>query len=278
MKQEEVNFQRIQAALEYIGTHFQDQPDLETIASQVHLSPFHFQRMFEKWAGVSPKKFLQYLTLKYARQKLKEGASVLDAAYASGLSGTGRIHDLFVTLSAVSPGEYKNGGENMVISYSFVSSPFGELILAETQRGICNLMFIDSHKRGVEDLRIEWPKAQLKEQAGKQAAAIAQFFSEKERAEKPIHLHLKGSSFQIQVWEALLKIPRGNLVAYGDIARHIGKPRASRAVGTAIGANPIAYLIPCHRVIKSVGAIGEYRWGKGRKMALVGWENSHVMN
>jgi AraC family transcriptional regulator of adaptative response/methylated-DNA-[protein]-cysteine methyltransferase len=229
--------------------------------------------LFKRWAGVSPKRFLQFLTAEHAKAALREGRSALDAALDSGLSGPGRLHDLFVAVEAVTPGEYKQAGGGLAIRYGFHPTPFGQCLLALTDRGICGLAFVDhpGPEAVLADLRRRWPGADLRrDQAGTVDTAARVF--ERDRRGPPLTLTLKGTNFQIKVWEALLRIPPGTLVAYGDVARHIAHPGAGRAVGSAVAQNAIAYLIPCHRVIRSSGAFGSYRWGSACKQALVGWE------
>ena len=268
------DYYRIADALTYIKVNMQQQPSLEEVAVAVHISPFHFQRMFTDWAGVSPKKFLHYLSVEYAKEVLKtSGTSVYDAAYETGLSGTGRLHDLFVKIEGMTPGEYKNGGKNLVIKYSYGESAFGNYLVASTEVGICNLFFYnESSKESLEELKQLWVNATLVEEETGYHQSIKQFFGHKTDDAAQIKLHLKGTPFQLKVWEALLKIPEGGLKSYSNIAEDIQNPTAQRAVGSAIGSNPVGYIIPCHRVIKSVGGIGEYRWGTERKMAIIGWE------
>lgn len=257
----------------FIRQHARQQPDLQTIANHVNLSPQHFQRVFLEWAGVSPKKFLQYLTLRHAKNVLAQRAAVLEAAHSTGLSGGGRLHDLFVRLEGVSPGVYRQQGAELQISYSFQSCRFGEYLVASTERGICFLHFYRNPEQVLQELRQAWPKAMLVNEHDKQHAQVAVFLDNALDAQQtPIRLHLAGTPFQLKVWEALLRIPQGHLCTYGNIAQQLGQPNASRAVGTAVGSNPIAFLIPCHRVIRQMGGIGEYRWGSERKMALIGWE------
>ncbi len=271
--QEALNYDRIAEAIHYITQNFREQPSLEKVAEQIHLSPFHFQRLFTDWAGVSPKKFLQYLSVDYAKGLLREKqASLFDAAHETGLSGTGRLHDLFVNLEGMTPGEFKNGGESLEISYSFKESLFGSLLIASTSKGICHLAFITEEAEAVEELKKNFPNARfhLREDTSQQNAM--KIFQPQQHNLAPIHVHLKGTEFQLKVWEALLKIPAGSLSSYGGIAQAIGHQKASRAVGSAIGDNPIAFIIPCHRVIQSTGVYGQYRWGSTRKSLLIGWE------
>lgn len=276
-KQEEINYIRIAEAIEYLRVHFKEQPRLEEIAAHLHLSPFHFQRLFTDWAGVSPKQFLQFISVGYAKQLLKEKqVTLFDAAEATGLSGTGRLHDLFVKMEGMTPGEYKNGGEQLSIAYSFEESPFGKFIVASTVKGICYIAFINNEQQAIEELKAHFPKATFQFKDDPLHNKILQIFSSDWKTKEPIKLHLKGTDFQLKVWEALLKIPVGGLTTYGSIAEQIQNPSASRAVGTAIGNNPVAFLIPCHRVIQSSGIIGGYMWGPTRKAAIIGWEAAQI--
>jgi AraC family transcriptional regulator of adaptative response/methylated-DNA-[protein]-cysteine methyltransferase len=266
------DYQRIAAALAYLRAHFLEQPSLEELAERAHWSPFHFQRKFQEWAGVSPKKFVQYLSVGYAKQLLQNHASVTEAALETGLSGTGRLHDLFVKLEAMTPGEYRHGGRHLAISYSFGTSPFGYYLVASTAKGICKLSFADDEAAALAELRQEWPNASL---LATQAAAheqVARFFERKFTAADRLHLHLKGTPFQLKIWESLLRIPEGQLRTYAQLATAADNGAAVRAAGTAIGANPVGYLIPCHRVIRQTGDLGQYRWGTARKVAMLGWE------
>ena len=272
-EQDHINYNRIAEAIDYINQHFKEQPSLNDIAEHVHLSPFHFQRLFTDWAGVSPKKFMQYLSIEYAKQLLKDRqATLFDTAYHTGLSGTGRLHDLFITIEGMTPGEYKNGGEKLYINYSFAESPFGNLIVASTQKGICHMAFYDSKSEGLSKLNDRFPNAAYNQMVDTQQQNALFIFQKDWSKLDQIKLHLNGTPFQLKVWETLLKIPMGNLTTYGSIAKAIEKPDASRAIGTAIGSNPVAYLIPCHRVIQSTGTIGGYMWGPTIKSAIIGWE------
>ncbi|WP_061247603.1 bifunctional helix-turn-helix domain-containing protein/methylated-DNA--[protein]-cysteine S-methyltransferase [Leptospira noguchii] len=272
------HYQKIAEAIQFIQKNAISQPELDEVAKSVNLSPFHFQRLFTEWAGVSPKQFLQYITLQNAKSILsKPQATLFDAAFETGLSGTSRLHDLFVKIEGMTPGEFKNGGENLKVRYSFQKSVFGNYLIASTEKGICNLFFYDIPKEQiVSQLKEQWDRADIIEQTDENQNRVIRFFDNTLNGNEKIKLHLKGTEFQIKVWEALLKIPEGQLSSYSDIADWIGQENASRAVGTAIGKNPIGYLIPCHRVIKSTGGIGEYRWGSERKMAMIGWEASKV--
>ncbi|TCD03985.1 bifunctional helix-turn-helix domain-containing protein/methylated-DNA--[protein]-cysteine S-methyltransferase [Pedobacter psychroterrae] len=275
--QDEINYSRIAKAIEYIKDHFREQPGLDQIAEHVNLSPFHFQKIFSEWAGTTPKKFLQYISTEYAKQLLKEKqVTLFDAAYETGLSGTSRLHDLFVNIEGMTPAEYKNGGQNLHINYSFTQSPFGNVLVASTDRGVCYMAFEAAQAAGLEKLRVKFPNALFTNKTDEfQQNALLIFHSDWTRLSE-IKLHLKGTDFQLKVWEALLKVPMGGLTTYGSIAQHIDTPGASRAVGTAIGSNPVAFLIPCHRVIQSSGAVGGYMWGSTRKSAIIGWEGAKI--
>ena len=272
-EQQALNYQRIAEAIAYIRDHFREQPSLEEVAARVHLSPFHFQRLFSEWAGTTPKKFLQFISLEHAKQLLTEQkATLFDTALDTGLSGTGRLHDLFISMEGMTPAEYKNGGSNLTVSYSFAETPFGRLIVASTDKGICYMAFDKDDEEALNNLRLRFPNALFTQQQDRmQQNALSIFQNDRSRLPE-IKLHLKGTPFQMKVWEALLTIPMGSLSTYGQIAAQAGNPGASRAVGTAIGSNPVAYLIPCHRVIQSTGQIGGYRWGSTRKSAMIGWE------
>jgi len=276
-EQEYINYNRIAEAINYIQQNFTEQPTLDKIAKKVHLSPYHFQRLFTEWAGVSPKKFLQYISLQHAKQILNNTQSTLfDTAYQTGLSGTGRLHDLFVKIEGMTPGEYKNKGENLSINYSYEESLFGEILVASTTKGICYMGFSDEKNIAFSELEKRFPKANFIQQTDEIQQNSLLIYTQDWSKINQIKLHLKGTDFQLKVWEALLKIPMGNLATYGNIAKEIQKPKASRAVGTAIGSNPIAYLIPCHRVIQSTGIFGGYMWGTIRKTAIIGWEASKI--
>jgi AraC family transcriptional regulator of adaptative response/methylated-DNA-[protein]-cysteine methyltransferase len=267
------NFERITKAIDYIRTNFKKQPDLDEVAGVVNLSPFHFQRLFTEWAGVSPKKFLQYISVEYAKNALKEKQlSLFEAAQETGLSGTGRLHDLFVTIEGMTPGEYKNGGENLLIRYSFAVTLFGEIIVASTAKGICYLAFCEEEASAIDELKKTFPKAEYIQDTDNMQQLAVSFFVRDWSNSNNIKLHVKGTDFQIKVWEALLKIPMGRLATYGSLAKQLNNPKASRAVGSAIGDNPVAFLIPCHRVIQSTGQTGQYHWGGSRKAAIIGWE------
>jgi AraC family transcriptional regulator, regulatory protein of adaptative response / methylated-DNA-[protein]-cysteine methyltransferase len=265
------NFERIAMAIEYISNHFREQPDLDEVAEKVNLSPFHFQRLFTEWAGVSPKKFVQYMSISYAKEILREN-TLLDVAYETGLSGSGRLHDLFISIEGMTPGEYKNGGENLLIRYSYDDSPFGKILIASTSKGICYMAFEIDEDSALQELHSLFPNAGFIHQSDILHQIALSFVKNYDRKDNKIKLHLKGTPFQLKVWEALLKIPPGRLTSYGTIARNINHPGASRAVGSAIGDNPVALLIPCHRVIQQSGIFGQYHWGATRKKAIIAWE------
>ena len=276
-QQDHINYQRIADAIQYIQTHFKTQPNLDEVAEKVHLSPFHFQRLFTEWAGTSPKKFLQYTSIQYAKSILKQHQATLsDAAYETGLSGTSRLHDLFINIEGMTPAEYKNGGKSLTISYSFSDSPFGRIMIATTSKGICHIAFVDHDANALHVLQAQFPNAAFTEQSDKLQQDALQIFYGNWDELSNVKLHLKGTDFQLKVWEALLKIPLGRLSTYGNIAAGISHPKAARAVGTAIGDNPVAFLIPCHRVIQASGNLGGYMWGTTRKTAIIGWEAAQV--
>jgi AraC family transcriptional regulator of adaptative response/methylated-DNA-[protein]-cysteine methyltransferase len=268
------DYTRIAQAIHYIEVNVHRQPDLGELAAQVGLSEYHFQRLFTRWAGLSPKRFLQFLTRENAKTLLARSASLLDATYASGLSSPGRLHDLFVQTEAVTPGEYKSKGAGVHIVYGFHSTPFGECLLALTARGICFLGFVDKvHQSALEQLKRSWPNAMLIEAPAQTAPVIERiFYPIMGNSEDSIRLHLRGTNFQIKVWEALLRLRSGHLTTYQALAEQVGSPSASRAVGNAVAHNPVAYLIPCHRVLQKSGHFGNYRYGSTRKKAILGWE------
>lgn len=276
--QQEIDYKRIAASIEFFKQHFKDQPSLEEAAAHVHLSPFHFQRMFRDWAGVTPKQFLQYLSVEHAKEILKNtGATLFDTAYETGLSGTGRLHDLFIKVEGMTPGEYKNGGELLDINYSFAESPFGNIIVAATRKGICHMAFADEGREAAfAQLVSLFPNAKYTQVVDSIQQNALFIFGQDWSKLATIKLHLKGTAFQIKVWETLLQVPVGGLTTYSRLAEKSGNTGASRAVGTAVGNNPVALLIPCHRVIKASGEIGEYHWGSTRKNAIIGWEASRI--
>ncbi|GAB3506430.1 methylated-DNA--[protein]-cysteine S-methyltransferase [Spirosoma knui] len=273
-------YRQIARVIEHLIENFRQQPSLSSLAEQVSLSEFHFQRLFTEWAGVSPKKFLQYLTLEHAKQQLREGLPLAETAYELGLSGTGRLHDLFVTIEGVTPGQFKQLGLGLEVTYGVFNSQFGEYVLGAINGKVCLLQFLEGHTSPETILTSAWPEAVLRHDPQTVRHLAEQIFPTSSSASgdtsQPLRVLVKGSAFQLKVWEALLKIPEGRLVSYDQIATAIGQPSASRAVGTAIGSNPIGYLIPCHRVIKKTGLVGGYRWGAGRKHAMLGWEAARV--
>ena len=270
------NYQRIAKAIVYIQTHFKEQPDLTTIAEHLNLSPAHFQRLFTEWAGTSPKKFLQYTTLHYTKAIMREATTptLFNTALDAGLSSTSRLHDLYIKLEGMTPAEYKNGGANQTITYSFHQTLFGLALIASTEKGICKLCFAEEEAAIVQELKAEFPNAHYHNNVEDLHLQALNFLQPNtDRIDLPtLKLHIKGSEFQLKVWEALLQIPSGNLTSYKHIAQQVDSPNAHRAVGTAIGKNPIALLIPCHRVLQTSGQLGGYRWGLERKATLIGWE------
>jgi len=272
------DYRRVERAIRFLAEDFQSQPSLDAVAARVGLSPFHFQRLFRRWAGVSPKRFVQYLTAEHAKALLRRSASVLDAAWGAGLSGPGRLHDLVVAVEAVTPGELKRGGEGLEIRYGFHATPFGECLVAVTGRGVCALSFVagDGRAAAKRELQQAWPGATLVEDAEASAPVVMAVFARRGRGERRLRLLLKGTNLQLKVWSALLRLPEGTAVTYADVARAVGQPRAARAVGTALGRNPVGVLIPCHRVLRSTGAFGGYRWGEARKRALLAWEGART--
>jgi AraC family transcriptional regulator of adaptative response/methylated-DNA-[protein]-cysteine methyltransferase len=269
------DYQRIEKAIQFLAENYHHQPSLDEVARNVNLSEYHFQRLFRRWAGISPKRFVQFLTLEHAKQVLEDSRSVLDATYDAGLSSPSRLHDLFVNAEAMTPGEFKTKGAGLKINYGFHPSPFGECLLAATERGICGLGFVGEGGRlqALEDFKRRWPAAEFQENSQKTRSYIDRIFSPtKTNGSNPVKLLLMGTNFQIRVWEALLRIPPGAVVCYEDLARRLGKPSASRAVGSAVGRNPISFLIPCHRAIRKMGITGDYHWGAARKKAILAWE------
>ncbi|MGK2907874.1 MAG: bifunctional transcriptional activator/DNA repair enzyme AdaA [Desulfuromonadales bacterium] len=271
------DYQRIEQAILYLEHHAVEHPSLDEIATYIGLSPSHFQRLFKRWAGVSPKRFLQHLRVTRAKELLSNSASVLDAALEVGLSGPGRLHDLFVSIDAVTPGEFKNSGENLELRYGFHQTPFGEGLAAMTSRGLCSFGFVEQggREQALEALRESWHKAAFVQDPQASGPIINNIFkSDSSHKTEPIRILLRGTNFQLKVWEALLRIPEGAVVSYSALADAIGHPGASRAVGNAVGQNPIAYLIPCHRVLRASGGIGGYRWGTMRKKVLLATETA----
>ncbi len=277
--QKETDFNRIAEAIDYIKNNFIKQPSLADVAKHVHLSPSHFQKMFTDWAGVSPKKFLQYISINHAKSILRNrGATLFDSAIETGLSGTSRLYDLFINIEGMTPGEYKNKGENLYIEYSYAESHFGKTIIASTPKGICHIAFCEDETLAYELLKSTFSNAQFKRVENLYHKQVLKLIGPDVDSVANLKLHIKGTEFQLKVWETLLTIPSGVLCTYGEIAKKVGNPNASRAVGTAIGHNPIAYLIPCHRVIQASGIFGGYMWGPKRKTAIIGWEAARFKN
>jgi AraC family transcriptional regulator of adaptative response/methylated-DNA-[protein]-cysteine methyltransferase len=269
------DYSRIERAIHFLEENYHRRPELRAVAESVNLSEFHFQRLFRRWAGISPKRFIQFLTLEHAKRLLAGPRSVLEATYDAGLSSPGRLHDLFVNLEAVTPGEFKAQGAGLRITYGFHPTPFGECLLAVTERGICGLGFVGAGGRAkvLRDFRSRWPQAHWEANPRMTQPYIRRIFGGgKRNGKRPITLVLQGTNFQVKVWEALLKIPMGSVVPYEELATRVCSARAARAVGGAVGKNPIAFLIPCHRVIRKAGGIGGYHWGAARKRAMLAWE------
>ncbi|HSG18133.1 MAG TPA: methylated-DNA--[protein]-cysteine S-methyltransferase [Anaerolineae bacterium] len=284
------DYMRVAQAIRYLEEHFREQPSLDEIAASVHLSKYHFQRLFKRWAGVSPTQFMHFLTVDYAKERLAASESVYDTSLDAGLSSAGRLHDLFITFEAMTPGEYKRLGQGVPIRYGFHDTPFGRGLLAATPKGICALRFVaapesetgpgdsahSAESAALERLIQEWPQATFVEDPDETGPIAERLFSPgPDKEQKPFHLLLKGTNFQVQVWQALLAIPPGGMVSYQDVAERIGRPTATRAIAGAVAKNPVAYLIPCHRVINKSGRYHGYRWGPTRKKAILGWEASH---
>jgi AraC family transcriptional regulator of adaptative response/methylated-DNA-[protein]-cysteine methyltransferase len=273
------DYERIEKAIKFLETNFPAQPGLKEIADHIGLSEFHFQRLFSRWVGISPKRFLQFLTKEYAKHLLEDSVNLLDVTYEAGLSSPGRLHDLFVNCEAVTPGEYKSKGQGLTIRYGFHPSPFGECLLATTERGICGFFFVKNRDRKdpLAELRYFWQQADIVEDPHASRDLIDRIFNPSfADTATPLHLILNGTNFQIKVWEALIKIPFGAVVSYEDVAIQVGNPGATRAVGSAVGKNPISFIIPCHRVIRKTADFGNYGGGKARKKAILGWEAAHL--
>ncbi len=279
LQEQSVDYQRVAQAIQYIDQHFKEQPSLDDIAAAVHLSKYHFQRLFKRWAGVTPNQFLGYLTLEYAKDQLLNANTVLDTALDAGLSGPSRLHDLFINFEAMTPGRYKELGSGLDITYGLHPTPFGPALIARTNRGICALRFITSEDGAgptLQELKKEWPNARFIADDEQTAPLVHHLFSgSSDDQTRPIYLQVKGTNFQVKVWQALLTIPQGQIVTYQDLANNIGSPTAARAVAGAIGRNPVGYLIPCHRVIAKSGKVHGYRWGTTRKKAILAYEAAH---
>ena len=273
------NYARVEAAIRYLADNYLDQPGLAEMASAAGLSEAHFQKMFTRWAGLSPKRFIQYLTLEHAKQALQDSQSVLDVSFDVGLSGPGRLHDLFVACEAMTPGEYKAMGGGLEIIYGFAPSPFGECLVGETDRGVCGISFVDGDQQAaLDDLKGRWPGAQFSRDDARATRTASQVYAvygggKSNISDKnSLRLILKGTNFQLRVWEALMRIPSGCVTSYDNLAKRVGKPGAARAVAGAVARNPLGPIVPCHRVIRSTGAITGYYWGPDRKRAILGWE------
>lgn len=274
-QQPDINYYRIEQAIQFLEENFQRQPELDEVAEKVHLSPFHFQRLFTEWAGISPKRFLQFLTVGFLKQKLHETKNISEAAEVAGLSSQSRVYDLFTTLEAVTPLEYKKQGEGIRIEYGIHETPFGACLIGSTERGICWFSFIpaiDEFQSGIDEMKTHWNNSVFHQNQELTFEIVKQIFNNHAGNKNKLHLFVKGTNFQVKVWNALLRIPAGGVVTYQDIAKKIDSPRAMQAVGSAVGSNHIAYLIPCHRVIRKDGILGEYRWNSTRKKSMIGWE------
>jgi len=269
------DYDRIEKAITYIEKNFDRQPELKEISGQIGLSEFHFQRLFSSWVGISPKRFLQFLTKEHVKQLLSGSANLLDATYDAGLSSPGRLHDLFVACEAVTPGEFKTRGKGLTITYGFHDSPFGECLIAKTDRGICWLSFVrnSGQKPLLDELAGAWKNARIVEDPSRTRSLVARIYDPgRWKSANPLPVLIKGTNFQIKVWEALLRIPVGTVVSYEDVALYIGFPKAVRAVGNAVGKNPVSFVIPCHRVVRKTAEFGNYGGGPARKKAMLGWE------
>lgn len=271
-----INYLRIEKAIQYLEKNFQRQPELDEVAEKIHLSPFHFQRIFTEWAGISPKRFLQFLTVDYLKEKIRQSKNLVEAAEAAGLSSQSRVYDLFTTLEGVTPQEYKQNGSGIQIVYGFHETPFGLCLLGTTARGICWLSFVqrdDDPTTGLDAMKVHWHNSIFHRDQDLTAGIVASIFrTNHPTSPDKLHVFVKGTNFQLKVWEALLKIPMGGITTYQGIAETLQNPKAMQAVGSAVGANHIAYLIPCHRVIRKDGLLGEYRWSASRKKSIIGWE------
>jgi AraC family transcriptional regulator of adaptative response/methylated-DNA-[protein]-cysteine methyltransferase len=269
----DINYQRIEQAILYLEKNFQRQPELEEVAEKVHLSPFHFQRLFTEWAGISPKRFLQFLTVDFLKGKLQNARNIVEAAEMAGLSSQSRVYDLFTTLEAVTPDEYKKRGAGIRVEYGFHSTPFGICLIGVTERGICWLSFLSPEEDptfAIEQMKMHWHNSVFHEDVQLTKTFVERIFTN--TPDKKLHLFVKGTNFQVKVWEALLRIQTGEVTTYQQVAQTIANPKAVQAVGSAVGSNHIAYLIPCHRVIRKDGILGEYRWSSSRKKSIIGWE------
>lgn len=270
-----INYRRIEQAIRFLEENFRRQPELDEVAENVHLSPFHFQRIFAEWAGISPKRFLQFLTVDYLKGKLSQTKNIAEAAEAAGLSSQSRVYDLFTTLEAVTPQEYKEHGSGIEVAYGFHETPFGTVLMGATPRGICWLSFVSTEEEPAAELnrmKEHWHQSVFRQDQSITHELIKQIFQPAAHPGGKLHLLVKGTNFQVKVWEALLSLPMGSVTTYQQIAQKIENPKALQAVGSAVGSNHIAYLIPCHRVIRKDGVLGEYRWDATRKKSIIGWE------
>jgi AraC family transcriptional regulator, regulatory protein of adaptative response / methylated-DNA-[protein]-cysteine methyltransferase len=275
------DYELIRRAIAFLSATWTEQPSLDRLAEHLGLSPAHCQKLFKRWCGLSPKEFVQAITVDHARSLLEGSASVFDAALEVGLSGGSRLHDLFVSHEAMTPGDYKRRGQGLEMAYGFHASPFGDALLIATDRGLAGLAFVDEDRGqtrhdALADMMQRWPKAHYVEAPQQTAAHARRIFASEWEREQPVRLVMIGTDFDVRVWETLLKIPMGRAVSYTDIARHIGSPSASRAVGSAVGRNPISFVVPCHRVLRGDGSLGGYHWGLTRKRALIGWETGRL--
>ena len=272
------DYERIAQAIAFIERNAQHQPSLDEIAASQHLSTYHFQRLFARWAGTTPKRYLQVLTVERAKSLLASGASALDASCDVGLSSSSRLHDHFVQLEAITPGQFKSGGANLVVRHAVHDTPFGAAFVASTDRGVCTLSFVDGPDATgeLDELRRSWPNATFVEDPSATQSHVEAIFADATDASRPLTLQVRGTNFQVQVWRALLSIPPGALTSYAHVAQSIGHPSSARAVGQAVGANPVAFVIPCHRVIRQSGDLGGYRWGLTRKLAMHAWEEART--
>jgi AraC family transcriptional regulator of adaptative response/methylated-DNA-[protein]-cysteine methyltransferase len=269
----------VRRAIGHIRGHWREQPEIDAIAEAAGVTPTELHHLFRRWAGLTPKAFLQALTLDGARQLLRDSASVLDATYEVGLSGPGRLHDLFVTHEAMSPGEWKSGGEGLTVFFGFHPSPFGSALVMATQRGLAGLAFADhgEERAALKDMKSRWPRAAYVEDSARTAAVAKRIFDPAQwQADKPLRVVLIGTDWEVRVWEALMQIPMGRLVTYSDIAGKVRSPAAARAVGAAVGKNPVSFVVPCHRVVGKSGELTGYHWGITRKRAMLGWEAGQV--
>ena len=274
MNSHAANYLRVEQAIKFLTSNFKSQPSLEEVARQVNLSPFHFQRLFVDWVGISPKKFLQHLTMNHLRERLQQSPNLLDAAETAGLSSQSRVYDLFVTIEGVTPDEYKNAGEGLEICYGYHPSPFGTCFIAASERGVCGLYFVDEERKQnqFDTFKQKWRFAKIVHDPSVGQRYVGMIFGPQRQMQGNIRLLVQGTKFQLNVWEALLRIPFASITTFQQVADSIGRPHAARAVATAVVANPVLYLIPCHRIICKDGSLGEYHWGRVRKQLMIAWE------